>query len=144
HELRSPLTSIKGFVELLARSDKLDGREREFVSVILQSTDRLVDLVNDLLDVARLEAGKMEVHPRLFDLGELVREVATLLKPSVEAKGQQLRVQVPPGLPRALADPVRVRQIVTNLLTNANLYTDQGGQVIVSVGKVAGELVLSV
>lgn len=86
HELRSPLTSIKGFVELLERSDALGDREREFVGVILQSTDRLVDLVNDLLDVARLEAGRMEVHPRLFDLAELVREVAALMGPRVAEK----------------------------------------------------------
>jgi CheY-like chemotaxis protein len=144
HELRSPLTSIKGFVELLARSQQLGEREREFVTVILQSTDRLVDLVNDLLDVARLEAGQMEVHPRLFDLGDVVREVATLLRPRVEEKGQSLRVHVPPGLPRALADPVRVRQIITNLLSNAHLYTDEGGEVIVSLAQNNGELVLSV
>ena len=68
HELRSPLTSIKGFVELLGRSEALGDREREFVDVVLQSTDRLVELVNDLLDVARLEAGRMEIHARLFDL----------------------------------------------------------------------------
>src|SRR3712207_676329 len=116
HELRSPLTSIKGFVELLARSEGLGAREREFVDVILQSTDRLVDLVNDLLDVARLEAGKMEVHPRLFDLGEVVREVADLMAPRIEEKEQRLDVHVPPALPRALADPGRVRQIVMNLL----------------------------
>ena len=68
HELRSPLTSIKGFVELLERSPSLSDRDREFVDVILKSTDRLVELVNDLLDVTRLDAGKMDVHPRLFDL----------------------------------------------------------------------------
>jgi signal transduction histidine kinase/CheY-like chemotaxis protein len=144
HELRSPLTSIKGFVELLARSAELGEREREFVTVILQSTDRLVDLVNDLLDVARLEAGKMEVHPRLFDLREVVHEVATLMRPRVEEKGQRLRVRVPTGLPRALADPVRMRQIITNLLSNAHLYTDQGGDVIVSVAQRNSELELSV
>jgi signal transduction histidine kinase/HAMP domain-containing protein len=144
HELRSPLTSIKGFVELLSRSPELGEREREFVTVILQSTDRLVDLVNDLLDVARLEAGKMEVHPRLFDLGEVVHEVATLMRPRVEEKGQELRLRVPTGLPRALADPVRVRQILTNLLSNAHLYTDEGGEVIVSLAQHNSELELSV
>src|SRR3954469_22143069 len=144
HELRSPLTSIKGFVELLSRSGDLPDREREFVDVILQSTDRLVELVNDLLDVARLEAGKMEVHPRLFDLGDVVREVATLMQPRVEEKGQSLRVRVPAGLPRALADPVRVRQIVTNLLSNAHLYTDEGGELVVSLAQHDSELELAV
>src|SRR3712207_9323997 len=81
HELRSPLTSIKGFVELLSRSEGLGEREREFVTVILQSTDRLADLVNDLLDVARLEAGRMEVHTRLFEVDEVLGEIATLMRP---------------------------------------------------------------
>ena len=127
HELRSPLTSIKGFVELLERSSTLGEREREFVEVILQSTDRLVDLVNDLLDVARLDAGKMEVHPRLFDLAEVLHEVATLMAPRLAAKDQELELEVPPGLPRALADPGRIRQILVNLISNAHQYTPEGG-----------------
>ena len=129
HELRSPLTSIKGFVELLGSSDSLGPREREFVDVILLSTDRLVDLVNDLLDVARLEAGRMEVHPRLFELIEVVTEVAGLMAPAVAAKRQRLDLDLPASMPRALADPARVRQIVTNLLSNAHQYTDEGGRI---------------
>ena len=129
HELRSPLTSIKGFVELLGRSQALGEREREFVDVILQSTDRLVDLVNDLLDASRLEAGKMEVHPRLFDVTEIVREVAAMMAQRVTEKDQRLDLDMPPGLPRALADPARVRQILTNLVSNAHLYTGEGGRI---------------
>ena len=144
HELRSPLTSIKGFVELLGRSKTLGEREREFVEVILQSTDRLVDLVNDLLDVARLDAGKMEVHPRLFDISEVVHEVATLMAPRLSEKDQRLDVRVPAGLPRAVADPGRVRQIVTNLLSNAHLYTDVGGKLEVEVQESDGYLELVV
>ena len=144
HELRSPLTSIKGFVELLSRSEELVRRDREFVDVILQSTDRLVDLVNDLLDVARLEAGKMEVHPRLFDLGETVREVVELMRPQIEDKAQRLDVRVPPGLPRALADPARSRQIVTNLISNAHEYTEEGGRLSVSLRREGDSLALAV
>jgi signal transduction histidine kinase/DNA-binding NarL/FixJ family response regulator len=144
HELRSPLTSIKGFVELLSRSNDLPEREREFVDVILQSTDRLVDLVNDLLDVARLEAGKMEVHPRLFEIGEILREVATLMGPRLAAKDQRLDLHVPPGLPRALADPARVRQIVSNLVSNAHLYTDAGGRLSVSARPEDGNVAVAI
>jgi signal transduction histidine kinase/DNA-binding response OmpR family regulator len=144
HELRSPLTSIKGFVELLGRSQTLEAREREFVDVILLSTDRLVDLVNDLLDVARLEAGKMEVHPRLFDISEVVHEVATLMAPRLGEKEQELVLSVPPSLPRALADPTRVRQIVTNLLSNAHQYTDAGGRLEVGVQASDGFLELTI
>ena len=76
HELRSPLTSIKGFVELLQRSpESMSERQREFVDIILKSTDRLVELVNDLLDVARIEAQHVEINRRPIDVGEVVHEV---------------------------------------------------------------------
>jgi signal transduction histidine kinase/CheY-like chemotaxis protein len=134
HELRSPLTSIKGFVELLARSpESLSQRQREFVDIILRSTDRLVDLVNDLLDVARIEADRVEINPRPIDVGEAVREVVELMGPRIAEKDQQLGVYVAPTVPLALADPNRVRQIVANILTNAHLYTEEGGRIHVGV-----------
>lgn len=144
HELRSPLTSIKGFVELLGRSDALGDREREFVDVVLQSTDRLVELVNDLLDVARLEAGRMEIHARLFDLAGLIDEVAVLMGPRVQAKDQSLILDLPPGLPKILGDPVRVRQVLVNLISNAHLYTDEGGTITVIADGDGQEIELSV
>ena len=95
HELRSPLTSIKGFVELLDNSPQgMSERQREFVSIILRSTDRLVDLVNDLLDVARLEAAQVEIRPRAVDVGEIITELAELIGPRVD-------VQAPEPQPRA-------------------------------------------
>ena len=133
HELRSPLTSIKGFVELLSRSEGLDERQREFVDVILLSTNRLVDLVNDLLDVTRIEAGQIEIHPRSTDVVEAVREVTTLIGPRIADKSQTLEQHLPRVLPPALADPARLRQIITNLLTNAHLYTQPGGQITVAL-----------
>jgi signal transduction histidine kinase/DNA-binding response OmpR family regulator len=134
HELRSPLTSIKGFVELLDRSpENMSPRQREFVDIILRSTDRLVELVNDLLDVARIEADRVEITKRPIDIGEAVREVAELMGPRIADKHQQLGVYVAPALPMALADPGRVRQIVANLLTNAHLYTGEGGRIHIGV-----------
>jgi signal transduction histidine kinase/HAMP domain-containing protein len=134
HELRSPLTSIKGFVELLERSpEDMSTRQREFVEIILRSTDRLVELVNDLLDVARIEADRVEIDRRPIDVGEAVREVTELMGPRIRDKGQQLDVHVAPTLPLASADPGRVRQIVANVLTNAHLYTPEGGRIEVSV-----------
>ena len=132
HELRSPLTSIKGFAELLARGDRLDERQREFVDVILQSTNRLVDLVNDLLEVARAEAGKIELRRRPVDVAEQAEEIARLMRPRLEEKEQALELDLPADLPRAWADPARLRQILTNLVTNAHLYTDAGGRIAIS------------
>jgi signal transduction histidine kinase/ActR/RegA family two-component response regulator len=145
HELRSPLTSIKGFVELLAGSPQgMSERQQEFVSIILRSTDRLVDLVSDLLDVARFEAAQVEIRPRAVDVGELVGELAELIGPRVEAKHQSLSLEVPPALPLALADPSRLRQIVQNLLTNAHLYTPEGGRLLLSADARAGLVRVSV
>ncbi len=132
HELRSPLTSIKGFVELLIESDGLTPRQRDFLDIVSVSTNRLVELVNDLLDVTRVEAGAIELHPRPTDMAELAREVAQLLRPRAQARDQQLVVDVAADLPRALVDPARVRQILTNLLTNAHLYTPDGGRLTVA------------
>ncbi len=130
HELRSPLTSIKGFVELLERSPEgMTARQREFVDIIKRSTDRLVELVNDLLDVARIEADHVEINPRPIDMGEAVREMAELMGPRIDAKHQHLGVYVAPTLPLAMADPERIRQVIGNLLTNAHLYTPQGGRI---------------
>jgi signal transduction histidine kinase/CheY-like chemotaxis protein/HAMP domain-containing protein len=134
HELRSPLTSIKGFVELLQRSpENMSDRQREFVDIILKSTDRLVELVNDLLDVARIEADHVEINRRPIDVGEAVHEVIELIAPRIDEKHQHLTTHVAPTLPLALADAGRVRQIVANLLTNAHLYTPEGGSIHVGI-----------
>jgi signal transduction histidine kinase/HAMP domain-containing protein len=134
HELRSPLTSIKGFVELLERSPEgMSARHREFVDIIKRSTDRLVELVNDLLDLARIEADHVDINPRPIDVGEAVRELAEFIGPRIAAKQQSLGVYVAPTLPLAMADPERIRQVIGNLLTNAHLYTPEGGRIHVGV-----------
>ena len=134
HELRSPLTSIKGFVELLERSpDRMSARQLEFLDIIKRSTDRLVELVNDLLDVARLEADHVEINARPIDVGEAVQELAELMGPRILAKHQTLGTYVAPTLPLAMADPERIRQVIGNLLTNAHLYTGEGGRIHVGV-----------
>jgi signal transduction histidine kinase len=133
HELRSPLTSIKGFIELLetTNADNLTDRQREFIGIVLKSTDRLVDLVNDLLDIARIESGQFEVHPRGVDLRETIEEVAVLMAPRLHAKRQHLDLEVSEPRSPAFADPARIRQVVTNLVTNAHLYTDDEGTITV-------------
>jgi signal transduction histidine kinase/CheY-like chemotaxis protein len=134
HELRSPLTSIKGFVELLERSpERMSERQREFVEIILRSTDRLVELVNDLLDVARIEADRVEINPRPIDVGEAVQEVVELMGPRIAEKRQHLGTYIAATLPLAFADAGRVRQILANLVTNAHLYTEEGGRIHVGV-----------
>ncbi|MEA2154844.1 MAG: hypothetical protein QOE11_984 [Solirubrobacteraceae bacterium] len=133
HELRSPLTSIKGFIELLetTNSENLTERQHEFIRIVLQSTDRLVDLVNDLLDIARIESGQFEIHARSVDLRSTVEEVTALMQPRLLEKRQRLDLQIAEPRVPALADPARVRQIITNLMTNAHLYTGDEGTITV-------------
>ncbi|HEX5192198.1 MAG TPA: ATP-binding protein [Solirubrobacteraceae bacterium] len=132
HELRSPLTSIKGFAELLTRGPhaaSIPARQREFVDIIGRSADRLVDLVNELLDVAKLNAGESTLDLRPVDVGEAIRETAELMSARIAGKHQQLGIYVAPTLPPAMADANKLRQVISNLLTNAHLYTPDGGRI---------------
>ncbi len=144
HELRSPLTSIKGFVELLGRSQALGEREREFVDVILQSTDRLVDLVNDLLDASRLEAGKMEVHPRLFDLTEVVREVAALMGPGSPRRTSGSSSTCRPACRARWRTRLASARSSPTCVSNAHLYTGEGGRITITLDRVEEGLELAV
>jgi signal transduction histidine kinase/CheY-like chemotaxis protein/HAMP domain-containing protein len=143
HELRSPLTSIKGFVELLEHSPGLSDRQESWVEIVRRSTDRLVDLVNDLLDVARIEADSVELHRRPVDLAEVLDELAELMGPRLADKDQALKIELR-TLPPAMVDPARVRQIFANLLTNAHLYTDRGGEIAVRGTVDGGQLAVEV
>jgi signal transduction histidine kinase/AmiR/NasT family two-component response regulator len=144
HELRSPLTSIKGYIELLGTTGGLSERQAEFVKIIALSANRLTELVNDLLDVAKIEAGNVELYRRSTDLRDVVREAAELIRPRLVDKHQALELDIDQALPPALVDPGRVRQIVTNLLTNAHLYTNEGGRIDVRLRAGAGGLSIGV
>ena len=132
HELRSPLTSIKGFAELLTHGPyaaSIPSRQREFLEIIGRSADRLVDLVNELLDVARLNADQAVVDRRPVDVGEAVRETVELLGARIADKRQQIGIYIAPTLPPALVDANKLRQVIGNLVTNAHLYTPEGGRI---------------
>jgi PAS domain S-box-containing protein len=140
HELRTPLTSIKGFAETL-----LDGAMREeetarrFLSIINSETDRLVKLVDDLLDLSLLESRRVTLDPKPVDLGGLVTHTVDKLRP-IAAHSQLTLVQsAPPGIV-VFADADRLEQVLTNLVDNALKYTPPGGRVEVQVAAVNGEV----
>src|SRR5215472_9717505 len=135
HELRTPLTSIKGYVDLLIDGDagEVTEEQKEFLEIVKNNSDRLVMLVNDLLDVSRIEAGRINLRLQPVDLAGSIGEVATSLRPLMEQKGQSLKLELPEDLPNVMADRDRVTQIVTNLLSNAHKYTLEGGAVTVRV-----------
>jgi PAS domain S-box-containing protein len=140
HELRTPLTSIKGYVDLLIDGDagEVTEEQREFLEIVKSNSDRLVMLVNDLLDVSRIEAGRINLHLQPVDMAGSINEVAMSLRPLMEQKRQPLRLELPTDLPNVMADRDRVAEIVTNLLSNAHKYTLEGGSITVRA-RVAGD-----
>ncbi len=137
HELRSPLTSILGYVEVLLDEDygALSDTQREYLETVQGGAQRLRRITSELLDVTRIEAGRVELVLQPTDLREVVRSVICEYAPQLEAKGQQLTWQADPQLPEALCDRGRATQIVGNLLSNAIKYTTDGGQIGVALSE---------
>jgi signal transduction histidine kinase len=123
HELRSPLTSVQGFAELLMlEREQLSPRQAETVEIILDNTRHLVRLLNDLLDLARSDAGRLTIKPVPTDPARLIAETVRTMRGQTEAARQDLVEDVPDGLPTLRVDPDRIRQVLLNLLTNAHEY----------------------
>jgi signal transduction histidine kinase len=134
HELRSPLTAVQGFAELLMiERERLTAKQAETVEVILDNTRHLVRLLNDLLDLARSDAGRLAIQPVPSEISGLVEDAVRTMRGQTDAKGQRLELDPEPGLPQVNADPDRIRQVLVNLLTNANEYCPQGATIRVSV-----------
>lgn len=142
HELRTPLTAIKGFTDLLLDGDAGDVNEeqQEYLDIVKSNVDRLVALINDLLDISRIESGRIKLQLAPIDLADIIRSVAATMRPLLEGKQQTLTtVCVAPDLPPAMGDHDRVVQVVTNLLSNAHKYTQAGGSISVSAER-AGDM----
>jgi len=146
HELRSPLTSIAGYLDLLLEEEGREGAEaREaYLQIVKRNTDRLMELINDLLDLARLEAGKLELKHSPLDLAGLIQEVSGALRPQIEGKGQHLRLDLATPLPVVTGDPERLTQILLNLVSNAHKYTPQGGSITVATRAERAEVCIAV
>ena len=146
HELQTPLTAIKGALELVLDDDtgQLSRVQRRFLETIDRNSTRLVGLVGDLLDLSRLEAGRVELEPQPLDTPSLVRGALAAVSNLFEARGTALRLDVPESVPPILGDRRRVEQILTNLLANAAKYTPAGGVVEVAAYSVNGHVSLSV
>ncbi len=146
HELRTPITSIKGYVELLLMGAVgiLTGDQQHFLSVTKANVDRLTVLVNDLLDISRIESGRMALSPRVMRVEEVVNQVVMEMEARAVAKGLTLRSDVPPALPEVVADPDRVAQVLTNLVVNACHYTPARGEIAVSARVQGDEVHVSV
>jgi signal transduction histidine kinase len=132
HELRTPLTSIQGYAELMLEDEQITEEQRESLTLVKKNADRLLGLINDLLDLSRIEAGRLDLHRTSLDLACLIPEVARSLRPLIEAKRQQLKLDLGYALPAVWADANRVTQILTNLISNAHKYTLVDGSITVA------------
>ena len=130
HELRTPVTVVKGFAEMLtAERRSLTSRQFEAAEVIADSAGQLQKMINDLLDLARSDAGKLRIDPEPTSVRALAQRAGRHMRPNFEQKDQRLTVSVEKDLPDVRADPDRVGQVLANLLTNANKYAPGGAKV---------------
>ncbi len=127
HELRTPLTSIKGFGEILASYDDIEPANRqEFIQIINEESDRLTRLINDLLDLSKIEAGKIEWIIQPIDMGQILRYTVKQVQAMTLKKPLTLVLNLPPSLPLAMGDRDQLVQVMENLLSNAVKFTPQG------------------
>src|SRR5439155_4409305 len=144
HELRTPLSSILGFSEVLLSSNQLNDKQQRWVGNIQKSGDQLLNLINDILDLAKIEAGKMQVRLEEFSIHDVFEGLLNMSRPLAERKNIDLRSQIDPALPLLRQDVVKLQQILSNLLSNAIKFTPEGGRVLLKAEAEAGDAVLTV
>ncbi len=136
HELRTPLNSIIGFSEILENAKGLEGKQVRFAKNIRNSGRLLLDLINDILDLAKLEAGKMEIRPSEFPVNQLIGQLCDMVRNLAEKKSIALVFKSDPTDPNLFQDKIKFRQILTNLISNAIKFTPEGGRITVTARRV--------
>jgi len=146
HELRTPLTSVSMAVDLLMESAaaKLTDKERELLEACHEDVQRLRALVNDLLDLSKIEAGKLDLAFERVDPDFLFDQAMAVMKPQTDAKHIELKLEVPAALPPVMIDPNKIVWVLVNLLANAVRHTPEGGHIRVKGERVGGQVHLSV
>jgi signal transduction histidine kinase len=133
HELKLPMTSIKGYSDLMlsGATGQLNENQTNFLTTIRNNVNRMATLVSDLADISRIESGNLRLEPREVPVWDVIDEVVTLTRTQVTQKNQTVTVDIPKELPKAWCDRNRLAQILTNLVSNANKYTPEGGAIVV-------------
>lgn len=146
HELRTPLTSIKGYVDLIVDGEagEINEIQREFLSIVQENSDRLVSLINDLLDISRIESGRVHLKVEPLEMDEIVRGVAETFRTFATNSGVDLNWHVARGVPRAAGDRDRVGQVLMNFVSNAIKYSPGGGSARIDVRHRKGFVLIEV
>ncbi|NJN65873.1 MAG: GAF domain-containing protein [Chloroflexaceae bacterium] len=133
HELRTPMTAIKGFTQLLAMGGlgPVNDTQREFLQTIQNNSERMISIINDVLDITKIETGSIDLELRPIHLAESLSGVVSDLQNAIKTRSHTLTIDIPTGLPLVWADASRLHQILYNLLSNAVKYTPAGGQITV-------------
>jgi signal transduction histidine kinase len=134
HELRTPLTSIRGYSKMLLLAEVIDQEKKlEFAETIHREAVRLGQMINDFLDLARLESGRTHIAQERVNMSEVIRETLTIMQPQAAERKISIPLQVPETLPTLIGDPNRLKQVMVNLVSNAVKYNHEGGQVDIEV-----------
>ncbi len=148
HELRTPMTSIKGYVEimLMGASGELNPQQEHFLNIVKANTERLSVLVNDLLDISRIEAGRISLNFQALDMRDIAEDVIADVRrrSQEENRPMELVLDAGPELPKARGDLERVRQVLGNLVNNGYNYSHENGQITVSIREVGKEIQVDV
>jgi PAS domain S-box-containing protein len=137
HELRTPLNAVIGFSELMLDGipGEINDEQRECVNNILDSGQHLLSLINDVLDLSKVESGRIELKRQNLDIADIISGVVQIMKPVLDKNRQEIEVNVMQGLPKVRGDKNRLEQILLNLLSNASKFTEQGGRMRIHVGR---------
>ena len=144
HEIRTPLTAILSYADLLQRPDITDSMRAQFVSIIQQETQRVNALATQFLDLARLESGRIRMAQQRIHIGEIITAAANTIRPTVTNNRQNLRMEFPADLPCTVGDDQRIHQVLLNLLSNAAKYSDPGDTITLAAKMTHDEMVVSV
>ncbi len=146
HELRTPLNSILGYAQLLEmeKVGPMNERQARYLRNIRESGSHLLEMVNDILDLAKIESGKTPVEKKPFDISLMLSRSPTTIRALAQAKGLEMLVDIPPGLGFLNGDEVRIKQIVYNLLSNAVKFTDEGRRIGISAATAGDTVEISV
>jgi len=143
HDLRSPLTAILGYIELIQRSGQLNQQQAEFIRRVQLSVGQITDLVSNLLDLGRIEAG-LDTAKEKTPVSVLARYALEGMRNNAKSKGLRLNADLPDDLPMVLGAPIRLRQMIGNLLDNAIKYTPPGGQILIEARSEGDQIILRI